>query len=154
MGYWRSWLYLHWQTVYACSARTRRGFVCVHSTAPCWPHLKPRYFALQRLVLKLRTVTCYWNRMCLWGGVGTLFGSSLVFHSIFVIEGRRSSSACDLSSAVIKAEGWVISGWTGTNCRELCRGDFLLHIIPWRITSLLCQCEAERVSEAAYLCFR
>lgn len=37
--------------------------------------------------------------------VGTLFGSSLVFHSIFVIEGRRSSSACDLSSAVIKAEG-------------------------------------------------
>lgn len=58
------------------------------------------------MTAKLRTVGSITEANCAYEDqVGTHLGSSLVFHSIFVVGQMRSSSACDVFSAVIEVEG-------------------------------------------------
>lgn len=49
----------------------------------------------------------------------------------FVVAQKGSSSACDAFAAVVQS--WVIYGWTGTDCSQLCLGEFLLWLIHQQI---------------------
>lgn len=111
-GYLKSWLHLHllWQIV----CPTCWGLVSYASRLEYPASLiSNMMWALQNDSQTEDYGICYWKKLCLWGEVGTRLGSPLVFHRVSLVGQMRSSLACDVFSAVIEVEGWVISGWTG-----------------------------------------
>lgn len=84
VGCLKSWWYLHWQRAYAWSARTHRGLVCVHSTAPRWAHLTPR-MGTAKNGAQTEDSDVLLKQMCLWGGGG---------HSLWKLTGV-SQHICD-----------------------------------------------------------
>lgn len=121
-GYLKSWFCLHllWQIV--CPTC---GVVILASQSTMLTLSQTQYGQCKMRTAKLRTMGSITetNYAC-EEQVGTRWGSSLVFHSMFVVGQMRSSLARSVFSTVIKVEGWVIYGWTGTDCRELCLGGF------------------------------
>lgn len=87
------------------------------------------------------------TQLC-WGGQAELH----LQRSVFVGAQKGSRSACDVFSAVV--EGWVICGWTGTNCSQLCLGEFLLWVIHQIITSVLMWSWTSFKSSLSLLSFR
>lgn len=96
-----------------------KSWLCLHLP---WQLVCPTCWGLMSYTNKLghpADLTQIQMGIAEWHACEEQVGTRLVFHSVFMAGQVRSSLACGVFSAAMGAEGWVISGWTGTNCRGL-----------------------------------